>query len=117
MSEQELVIIQKLLLVLIQVGVPVLATIALSEYKRHLESLRQYNNWIAVKDAVRSAVVAAEQIGLKEDLQEYGGDKLGLAIGFVEAQLAAAGIPIEIDQHVDAIKALIKAEVRRQFPE
>ncbi len=117
MSEQELVIIQKALLVLIQVGVPVLATIALSEYKRHLEKLRQYNNWLAVEDAVRSAVAAAEQIGLKSDLQAYGGDKLNLAVDFVEAQLAAAGVPIEIDEHVDAIRALIEAEVRRQFPE
>mgnify|MGYP001060248335 CR=1 FL=1 len=65
---------------------------------------------------MESAVGAAEQLGLTGQLEAYGESKLDVAIKFVEAQLAAAGVPLDVDEYADAIRAMIEAEVHEKFP-
>jgi len=115
MGEAEVAIVQNLLMVVIQVGVPLLLTWVLAEVKRYLEQLRTSAKWRDIEAIVYAAVNAAEQLGLSEQLSEYGEDKLQVAIRFVEAQLAAAGIPLDLDEYADAIRAMIEAEVKGQF--
>lgn len=116
MSQEEVAILQNVVMVLIQVAIPPLLVWGISEAKAHLEKLRQRGDWWQVEAAVERAVAAAEQLGLTEQLADYGDAKLDVAIGFVEAQLAAAGVALDIDQYADAIRAMIEAEVKKQFP-
>jgi hypothetical protein len=115
MSEQELAILQNVILVFIEVSIPPLLALALSELKHHLAQLRRREDWSQVEAAVERAVSAAEQLGLTEQLAEYGEGKLDVAIAFVEAQLDAAGVALDIDQYEQAIRAMIEAEVKKQF--
>jgi biopolymer transport protein ExbB/TolQ len=112
MTEVEWGIIQKIILVLIQVAIPPLLAWGIAELRRYLGQLRQKEEWEAIKDAVRVAVDAAEQLGLTDQLEEYGEDKLAAALEFVEDQLEAQGIMLDIDQYADAIRAMIEAEVK-----
>ncbi len=116
MTEQELAILQKVVLVLIQVCIPPLLAWAIVEAKRYIDQLRKQEQWKHVFWAVTSAVGAAEQLGLSDQLEKYGESKLAVAIAFVEAQLAAAGVPLDVDEYADAIRAMIEAEVREKFP-
>lgn len=116
MTEQELAILQKIVLVLIQVCIPPLLAWAIAEAKRYIDQLREQEEWKRVFWAVGSAVGAAEQLGLTGQLEAYGETKLDVAISFVEAQLAAAGVPLDVDEYSDAIRAMIEAEVREKFP-
>jgi len=116
MTEQEVAIVQNLLMVVIQVAVPILLAWALAEGKRYLAQLRTSAQWREVENIVYAAVQAAEQLGLTGQLAEYGEDKLQVATRFVEAQLAAAGIPLDVALYADAIRAMIEAEVKDQFP-
>lgn len=111
----ELELIQALLMVVIQVVIPPLLVIALAELRRHLARLQEHDNWYQVEMAVERAVAAAEQLELAGKLGEYGEHKLNVAIDFVEAQLAAAGVPLDVGMYADAIRAMIEAEVKRQF--
>jgi len=116
MTEQELAIVQKMVLVLIQVCIPPLLAWAIAEAKRRVEQLRKQEQWRQVFWAVESAVAAAEQLGLTNQLSAYGESKLDVALRFVEAQLTAAGVPLDMDEYADAIRAMIEAEVVNQFP-
>lgn len=116
MTEQELAILQKIVLVLIQICIPPLLAWAIAEAKRYIDQLREQEEWKRVFWAVTSAVGAAEQLGLTGQLETYGDSKLNVAIAFVEAQLAAAGVPLDVDEYADAIRAMIEAEVREKFP-
>lgn len=116
MTEQEFAILQKIVLVLIQVCIPPLIAWAIAEAKRYTDQLRKQEEWKRVFWAVESAVVAAEQLGLTGQLEKYGESKLDVAISFVEAQLAASGVPLDVDEYADAIRAMIEAQVHDQFP-
>lgn len=117
MSQEEVAILQNVMMVLVEVAIPPLLIWGISELKRHLEELRQREEWGQVEAAVERAVGAAEQLGLTGQLAEYGEGKFDAAVQFVEAQLAAAGVPLDVDQYADAIRAMIEAEVKKQFPE
>jgi hypothetical protein len=112
MTEVEWEIVQKIILVLIQVAIPPLLAWGVAELKRYLGKLRQQEEWETVKEAVRVAVEAAEQLGLSDQLAVYGNDKLSAAVAFVEAQLEAQGIMLDIDQYAEAIRVMIEAEVK-----
>jgi len=116
MTEQELAILQKVVLVLIQVCIPPLLAWAIGEAKRAIDQLRKEEDWRRVFWAVDAAVSAAEQLGLTGQLEAYGKTKLDVAIALVEAQLAAAGVPLDVDEYADAIRAMIEAEVHDKFP-
>jgi len=98
------------------VCIPPLLAWAITEAKRYIDQLREQEEWKRVFWAVTSAVGAAEQLGLTGQLEKYGESKLNVAIRFVEAQLAAAGVPLDVDEYADAIRAMIEAEVREKFP-
>ena len=116
MSDQEVAIIQNILMVLVQVAIPPLIAWSIAEFKAWRKQQLQNETWRTVEKAVADAVAAAEQLGLTDQLEEYGEAKLDVACRFVEARLVAAGVPLDIDQYTDAIRAMIEAEVRRQFP-
>ena len=115
MGEAEVAIIQNLLMVVIQVAVPLLLAWLAAEWKRYIEQLRTSEQWLCIEAIIGTAVKAAEQLGLSKQLGEYGEDKLQVAIRLVEAQLAAAGIPLDLDVYADAIRAMIEAAVKEQF--
>jgi hypothetical protein len=104
------------LLVVLEVAVPVIAGLALREYKKRLQRMREREWWYELEQMVHHAVRAAEQRGLIDDLEAYGGDKLEAAIAMLEEQLAARGYILDLDQHAELIRTLIEAEVNRQFP-
>lgn len=111
----EVAILQDVIMVVIQVSLPVLLAWGLAELKRFLGQMRKSNDWSTVEWAVSRAVAAAEQLDLTDQLAEYGEGKLDVAIKLIEAQLAAAGVPLDIDQYEQAVRAMIEAEVKRQF--
>lgn len=115
MSEAELEILQNLLMVLIKVAIPPVVAWALYELKQLINQLKRNKDWEHVHWAVHAAVKASEQLGLTDQLAEYGESKLDVAIQFVEAQLEAQGIALDLDQYEAAIRAMIEAEVREQF--
>ena len=115
MGEMEVAIVQNLLMVVIQVGVPLLLTWVLAEVKRYLEQLRTNAQWQRIEAIIYQTVAAAEQLGLSEQLDEYGENKLQVAIRLTEARLAAAGIPLDLDEYADVVRALIEAAVLERF--
>lgn len=116
MSELEVEILQKSILVFLRIAIPPLLAWGLAEFRRWIELQRQRDYWYQVERAVSVAVTAAEQLDLDDALKQYGADKLEAAVALVEAQLAAWGVPLDVDQHLDAIRAMIESEVKRQFP-
>jgi len=116
MDEQVLEILQKVVLVILELTVPALAAWIISELKRWREQ-REDDSWsYALERIVRDAVTAAEQLGLTDQLAEFAESKLDYAIQYVEQALAFHGYAIDLDQYVEVIRAMIEAEVRRQFP-
>jgi biopolymer transport protein ExbB/TolQ len=113
MGQQELEILQKVILVVLQLAIPPLLAWGIAEARRWIELQRKRDDWWKVEAAVRNAVEAAEQLGLTKQIANYGEAKLETAIEFIEAQLDAAGVPLDIDQYSDAIRAMIEAEVKR----
>jgi hypothetical protein len=116
MSGEGLGILQKSLLVVIEVAVPVLLAWGVAELKVHLKRVRQRDEWWVIEEAVSRAVTAAEQLGLTDELEEWGETKLDAALLFVERELAARGVPLDLHEYAEVIRAMIEAEVRRQFP-
>lgn len=116
MSEQEAAILQNVLMVLVKVAIPPLLVWAISEFKAWRKQQADNEAWMRVEWAVQDAVAAAEQLGLTDQLEAYGNDKLKAAFSFVEARLAASGVALNLDVYADAIRAMIEAEVNRQFP-
>lgn len=72
--------------------------------------------WWVIRDAVRTAVMAAEQVGLDEKVLREVGGKFELAKKFLQAQLDARGIKLNIEKYADAIAALIEQAVHDNFP-
>jgi len=70
------------------------------------------SRWEAVKDAVREAVSAAEQSGVRDGLEAAGEQKLAWAIISAEAFLSARGLG---GLDLDVLRDLVEAEVHRQF--
>ena len=109
-------ILQNVILLLIQVTIPPLLALGIAEIKRYIDQVKADSKYRMIFYAVDNAVAAAEQLGLTGQLAAYGENKLQVAIRLVEEQLAIAGVPLDVQQYADAIRAMIEAEVQRQFP-
>ena len=72
---KEFEILQNVIMVVLQVAIPPLLAWGLSELKKYLDQLRQSKNWEHVEWAVQTAVQAAEQLGLTDQLSEYGEER------------------------------------------
>ena len=68
--------------------------------------------WLIIRDAVRIAVLAAEQSGLAGHIAREAEAKKRFACDFAEKYLAQFGIVIDLDVLAD----MIEAEVLAQFP-
>jgi hypothetical protein len=115
-SAEELEIIQKIILVILQVAIPPLVGYILVQWKKRMEVLQSDETWIKVQEAVADAVRAAEQLGLTDQLKEYGDSKLEFAIAAAEKFLEVQGIRLDLDEPANVLRTLIEAEVNRQFP-
>lgn len=109
-------ILEKVIMLVVKLAVPPLLVWALSEFKRWREQQLDHDLYWRLDAIVRSAVAAAEQLGLTEQIEDVGEVKLACAIDYVERALEAWGIPIDVDPCVDVILGMIEAEVNRQFP-
>ena len=109
-------ILQNVITLLITVALPPLIAWAITELKRFIDQIRDEARWRHIYWAVSNAVQAAEQLGLTEQLSKFGESKLDAALSFVQAELAAAGVPLDVHEHAFLIRGLIEAEVLRQFP-
>ena len=111
-------IVQNLIMVVIMVGAPVAIAYLVSQVAMVIDFFKntQDAKWMLVREAVRSAVLAAEQLGLTEQLGEWGNDKFSYALAFVQDYLDAQGIKIDLGDYIDVITGMIEAEVLRQFP-
>lgn len=116
MDEQVWGIVQKALLLVIQLTIPPLIAWAIAEFKQWREAQADETWFFVLESVVRDAVTAAEQLGLTDQLGAFAGDKLGYAIKYVERALEARGFPIDLDPYIDVIRGMIEAEVKRQFP-
>lgn len=116
MSEEMVQIVQKAVMVLVQLAVPPLLAFLIGQLRQWIELRRQESWWRALEVAVRDAVAAAEQLGLTDQLEALADSKLQYAIDYVERQMALKGIPVDLDPYIDVIRGMIEAEVRRQFP-
>lgn len=112
----ELVILQKVVLVFIQIAIPPTVAFVLNEWKRQRAELRKHRLWLAVERAAMNAVAAAEQLGLTGDIADYADSKLEYALDAAENFLALQGIRVDVDPWGETLRALIEAEVNRQFP-
>jgi hypothetical protein len=115
-GEAELVMIQKALLVLIEVATPPVVAWLLIEWKRWRAQMQQHAAWDTLEWVVKDVVRAAEQLDLTGDLSRYAEDKLSYAMRRAEELLAARGLPLDVDAPMDLLRTLIEAEVNRQFP-
>jgi len=109
-------ILQKVILLVLQLAIPPLLAWGIAQFKQWREAQAQ-DSWIWILEGVvRDAVAAAEQLGLTDQLQQFAESKLAYAIHYVEEALAMRGVPLDLDAYADAIRGMIEAEVRRQFP-
>ena len=116
MDKQVLEIVQKALLLVIQLAIPPLIAWAIAEFRQWREARANETWFFVLESVVRDAVTAAEQLGLTEQLGALADSKLDYAIKYIERALEARGFPIDLDPYVDVIRGMIEAEVKRQFP-
>lgn len=106
----EWIIANKMILVVIAVLLPPFCAWLVLQFKR-LWATRDSEQWTEVWWAVDTAVKAAEQMGLHNDLAEWGNSKLKYAVDFVEKYLNARNIKIDVQEIYIVIRGMIEAEV------
>lgn len=116
MDPELLGILQKALLLLIQVGAPILIGWAILLYKRHLDGVRQQDWFLQLEEVGRVAVLAAEQLELSGDLDKFAKSKLDYAMKYAEQALKAQGIPLDLDEPLAVLRMVIESQVREHFP-
>lgn len=79
-------------------------------------SMLENERWWVIKDAIVLAVKEAERVGLDEKVLREVGGKFELAKKFLQAQLDARGIKLNIEKYADAIATLIEQAVHDNFP-
>jgi len=82
-------------------------------YRKAHEWAKKEHWYTIVRDFVKTAVAAAEQLGLTGELEKYADTKLEYAIDHVERMLADNGIRVDLDIPLEYIRDLIEAEVNR----
>lgn len=112
MSELELTILEKSVALVLQLVavflVPVVGLLA----AQTLAALKKSKHWEQVRLAVRTAVRSAEQLELAGDLDRYADNKLDAAFAILERQLAASGVPIDLDRYRPILREMIEEAVR-----
>jgi len=113
MNEQQFDLVSKILLVLLQVALPPFVAYLVTLFNKWQTQLHQREDWEFIQQAVKTAVYAAEQLGLDEDLQMYGERKLEYAIQAVERMLVARGINMDIEGYTELIRDMIEAALKQ----
>jgi len=106
----EWVIANKIILVLLAVALPSVCAWLVLQFKQ-LQATRDAEQWYQVWEAVNTAVKAAEQLGLGNDLEEWGNSKLDYAVAFVEEYLEARQIKIDVQEIYLVIRGMIESDV------
>lgn len=99
------------LMVIVSTFGPALAVYLVYLYHQGQERLKKEHWYAIAAEFARTGVLAAEQLGLTEQIKEYARSKYDYAIGYVEMMLAKNGIKVDLDIPLDALKAMIEAEV------
>jgi len=111
MSELELAIVEKVIMLVLRL-LTVFLVPAIGFYAtKVLAGLKTSQHWEQVRLLVRTAVRTAEQLELTGDLNQYADTKLDAAFNMIEEDLAALGIPIDLDQYRPQIAQLIEEAV------
>lgn len=106
-------VLTNIVLVLISTFGPVIA-LYLGNLVRESHMRAKREHWYAlVAEFAHTAVAAAEQLGLTDQLEGLASSKFDYALGQVETMLMANGIKLNIDVPLSYIKAIIEAEVNR----
>ena len=114
MSEAGWETVQLLLNEAVRVLAPVLVGLVMAAVSYGIGLLRARlgeARWDAVERAVRFAVMAAEQTGLREQAFRAGAKKKELALTLAQGWLSERGIRVDVGQ----LSALIEAEVMRSL--
>ncbi len=106
-------LMQKLAVILLRAALTAAVPIIAAEIRCYLQQLRADKRYDQLRQVVRDAVAAAEQMGLTEDLYDYAESKLDYAAEAVQAWLDSNGVHLAVDE----LRVLIESEVRRQFPQ
>lgn len=105
-------LLQALLETVIKVVVPVLALYAVSLLKKQGEEVEAKigsQNWTLIKEVVKSAVLTAEQLGVKKIIS----DKKAYALEAAQAALDEYGIVLDAKVLSDLIEGAVMEEFNR----
>jgi hypothetical protein len=90
---------------------PALAAYLVYLYRQGQERLKKEHWYAMAAEFARTAVLAAEQLGLTKQIEEYACSKYDYAIGYVKMMLAKNGIKADLDIPLNALEMMIEAEV------
>jgi len=113
-------ILQMALEVAVQVLVPVLLTgfIALmTQAWRWMRTMIEAQQMTIVLDIIAQLVLAAEQIGLTNELLDAGYQRMAWVLARAEITLAEKGIHIDADRLRDLIEAVVFDQLTRDKPQ
>lgn len=99
------------LMVIVSTFGPVLAAYFVYLYHQGQELIKKEHWYAMASEFARTGVLAAEQLGLKKQIEKYASSKYDYAVGYIEMMLAKNGIKVDLDIPLDALKAMIEAEV------
>jgi len=99
------------LMVLVSTFGPALAVYLVYLYRQGQERIKKEHWYMMAADFARTAVLAAEQLGLTGEIEEFAKTKYNYAIRWMEDMLTANGIKVDLDIPLDMLKAMIEAEV------
>jgi hypothetical protein len=108
-------IIQKFILLVIGVVLPPVLVLLTREAQKVSNALVEriqgeigMSNYAMVQSMVKEAVLAAEQLGLTEQIENVGEQKKRFAMNYVQGLLEARGIEINLNEIEGAIEAAVK---------
>jgi hypothetical protein len=106
-------LLTNILLVLINTLAPAV-TLYVVNLVRQANARAKREHWYAMAHEIaRTAVLAAEQLGLKGLLGEFAESKLDYALERCEKELVANGIRVDLDITAEHLRAIIEAQVNQ----
>jgi len=79
------------------------------EFRQWRKANQTSQQWLEFEEFVRRTVMAAEQLGLSEELAQFAETKLDYAVAQAEQWLDSRGIALDLEQ----VRVMVESEVRR----